>query len=81
MRELHTELLRLRKEQFAHTDLKFYGPKVAKFHGKTKPCFPMSFKGYDYGSLLKQITRIELLIRSVEGSIQTEIAAYEAKLS
>lgn len=80
MRELHTELLRLRKEQFAHTDLKFYRPKVAKFHGKTNPWFPMSFKGYDYGALLKRLPQIETLIRAVESSVQAEIASYEADL-
>ncbi len=80
MKDLHTELLRLRKEQFAHTDLKFYRPRVAKFHGKTKPWFPMSFKGYDYTTLLKQLPQIEALIRAVESSVQAEIANYEAAL-
>ena len=80
MRELHKELVRVRKEQFAHTDLKFYRPKVAKFHGATKPWFPMSFRGYDYGTLLNQLRQIESLIRLVESSVQTEISRHEAAL-
>lgn len=80
MRDLHDELVRVRKEQFAHTDLKFYRPKVAKFSGVTKSWFPMSFKGYDYGALLEQLPEIKSLIQSVEKSVQAEIAQYEATL-
>jgi hypothetical protein len=80
MRSLHAELLRLRMEQFAHTDMKFYRPKVAKFPGKGKPWFPMSFRGYDYGALLSRVAEIEELVRAVEGSIQSGLATYEAAL-
>lgn len=80
MRELHDELVRARMEQFAHTDLKFYRPKIAKFRGSRKPWFPMGFKGYDYGTLLKRLPQIEMLIRAVESSVQAEIANYETTL-
>jgi len=76
-KELHKELLRLRNEQFAHTDLKFYNPKVARFGSATKPWYPMSFKGYDYGTLLRQLDAIENLIRAVEQSVNAEITKHE----
>jgi hypothetical protein len=65
-RPLHDELVRLRMEQFAHTDLQYYRPRVAKFSGRTKPWYPMSFKGYDYAGLLGRIAEIEELIVAVE---------------
>lgn len=79
-RELHNELIRLRMEQFAHTDINFYRPKVAKFQGAIAPWFPMAFKGYDYGALLGRLTQIEELIREVGQSIQSELASYERAL-
>jgi hypothetical protein len=80
MRELHDELLRARMEQFAHTDLRFYRPKIARFQGARMQLFPMAFKGYDYGTLLKRLPQIETLIHAVESSVQAEIANYEAAL-
>lgn len=77
---LHNELIRVRKEQFAHTDLRFYQPKVAKFSGKTKPWFPMSFKGYDYAVLLARIGKIEELVLAVESSIRLELTRCESSL-
>lgn len=79
-RKLHNELVRLRMEQLAHTDIKFYRPKVAKLKNAGKPWFPMSFKGYDYEGLLGQISEIEELVREVERSIQSELASYETAL-
>jgi hypothetical protein len=76
-RGLHNELIRLRMQQFAHTDIKFYRPKVAKFQGAKAPWFPMAFKGYDYGALLGQLTQIEELIREVGQSIRSELASFE----
>jgi len=78
MRKLHDELWRVRREQFAHSDLRFYRPKVAKLHGTEKPWFPMSFRGYDYGALLGRLPEIVVLIQAVEGAVQAEIAKYEA---
>lgn len=80
LKHLHEELVRLRKEQFAHTDLKFHRPKVAKFPGTAKPWFPMAFRNYNYDNLLSQLSEIEELIRDVERSIQFELATYEGAL-
>ena len=79
-RKLHEELLRLRMEQFAHTDLKFYRPRVAKFMSGKGPWFPMSFKSYDYAHLIRQLPEIEKLIRDVERSLQEELASHEQAL-
>ena len=77
LRELHDELVRARKEQFAHTDLKYYRPKISNFSGAKRLWFPMAFRSYDYRALLQQLPKIELLIRSVETSVNTEIANHE----
>lgn len=76
---LHKELLRLRNEQFAHTDLRFYKPKVARFGTPEKPWYPMSFKGYDYSSLLRQISDIGRLIRAVEASLLAKLQTLEGE--
>lgn len=76
-RGLHEELIRLRNEQFAHTDLKFYRPKVARFGSGAQKWFPMAFRGYDYGHLFRQLTAIESLIKYVEHSVRVEIGRYE----
>lgn len=80
MISLHKELVRVRMEQFAHTDLKFYHPKVTKFRDAPNPWFPMALKSYDYGILLKQLSKIEELVRAVESNVQAEIANYEVAL-
>lgn len=74
---LHRELMRLRNQQFAHTDMKFYNPKVARFGTAERPWFPMAFKGYDYTSLLGQIPEIEILVREVVTNLHNEISRLE----
>ena len=70
----------MRKEQFAHTDLKFYRPKVGKVILSGKLYYPMQRRAYAYGSLLGQLDEIEQLVHKVAESIQIEIAEYEKGL-
>ena len=77
MRELHNELLRVRMQQFAHTDLTYYNPKLARFSTKPKSPVVMAFKGYDYARLLRKLPDIEKLIKAVEYSIHKELREYE----
>lgn len=83
MKPLHDELVLVRKQQFAHTDLTYYSPEAlalkganGEFHG-----YAMMFKGYDYAALLNKLPQIEELIRAVESSVNAEIAKQEAASS
>jgi len=71
MRSLHGELVRARMQQFAHTDLTYYSPKVITSLG-----FGMSFKGFDYAALLRRLSDIEDLVKAVEASVNAEILQY-----
>ena len=76
-RGLHNRLLDLRNSQFAHTDLKFHNPKVARFGTKEQPWYPMSFKSFDYQGFLRQLPEIRSLIKAVEESVNAEARRYE----
>jgi hypothetical protein len=77
---LHDELLRLRNQQFAHTDIKFYEPKVAHFTLTGRPWFPMSFKGYDYPALLAQLPQIQQLVNEVDQNLCEELERLQRRL-
>jgi len=78
-RDLHRRLLELRNSQFAHTDLKFLNPKVARFGTREKPWYPMSFKSVDYLGLLRQLPAIKALIQAIEESVNAEVRTYEQR--
>jgi len=73
---LHNELVRLRMEQFAHTDMTFYNPRVIKFGPQL---FAMTFKAGGYEALLGKLPEIEELVWLVEGSVNAQISEYEAR--
>lgn len=77
-RALHEELLRLRREQFAHTDRTYYKPQAADFSKPGRKWFPMSFRGYDYSKLDAQVPSIEKLVAAVERNLQLEIDTIES---
>ena len=74
---LHQELIRLRMQQFAHSDLRYFKPKVKRFPGKRGDFYPMSFAGYDYSGLINRLPEISELIREVEGRVQSSIERFE----
>lgn len=78
-RTLHKEVIGLRNSQFAHTDLTFHDPKVARLGSKQQPFYPMSFKPFDYRRLLGRLSEVEDLIKAVEGSVNAEIDHYEER--
>jgi methyl coenzyme M reductase gamma subunit len=78
MKGLHEELVRVRMQQFAHTDLTYYNPSTMAFKGHD---YAMMFKGYDYAALLNKLPQIEELIRAVERSVNAEITKQEAASS
>lgn len=83
MKPLHEELVRVRMQQFAHTDLTYYSPSAMAFKGPNGEFYGygMMFKGYDYAALLRKLPEIEELIRAVESSVNAEIAKQEAASS
>lgn len=83
MRALHQELVRVRMQQFAHTDLTYYTPETLAFKGPNGEFhgYAMMFKGYDYAALLRRLPEIEELIRAVESSVNAEITKQEATSS
>lgn len=77
MKKLHEELLVLRKELFAHTDLRYKNPKVVNWSTEAYKWFPMSFKGFDYEVLEKQLSNIKKLIEHAQLQLRREIREYE----
>jgi hypothetical protein len=79
MKGLHLELVRVRMQQFAHTDLSYYNPIVFSLNGSNGHA--IIFKGFDYEALLRKLDQIEELIRAVESSVNAAIADYESESS
>ena len=75
--DLHDRLLDLRNKQFAHTDATFHDPKFMKWKGDKGVAFPMSFKTFDYLGLLRDLKKVEALIKSVESNINSAAREYE----
>ena len=69
MRGLHKELIDLRNQLFAHTDLIFKNPKVTNWSSRQRKWFPMSFRGVDYNNLHKRIDEISGLIYAVQNEL------------
>jgi hypothetical protein len=77
MRGLHKELIDLRNQLFAHTDLTFKNPKVANWSSGKHKWFPMSFRGFDYNNLNKRVNEISNLIYSVQNELLKKIKGIE----
>jgi hypothetical protein len=77
LRKLHNELLDLRNQLFAHTDLIYKNPRVANWSAGQRKWFPMSFRGFDYGSLNKRVANILNLICTVQRELQKKIKKIE----
>ncbi len=77
MEELHEELLKLRKQLFAHTDLSYKQPKISNWSTEQKKWFPVSFKGFDYQALDSKLPKIQRLIQCTQSNLREKIAEYE----
>lgn len=75
--KLHNDLLTLRKELFAHTDLTYKNPKVVNWSTETYSWFPMSFKGFDYGTIESKLPEIKRLIEHAQKQVRDRISEYE----
>lgn len=74
MKDLHKKLLDLRHQLFAHTDLTYKKPKVAKWSDKL---FIMSFKGFDYKTIENELSKIKQLIEYAQEWVNNSISDYE----
>ncbi len=77
LKKLHSELLDIRHQIFAHTDLVYKNPKVGKWDLGHCKVFPMSFKGYDYNRLDTRVDDIAELIYSVQKRLWEKIKEFE----
>jgi hypothetical protein len=74
---LHKELIDLRNERFAHSDLKRYNPRISRWKTRSGWGYPMSFRGLNYEKLDQRSLDIEKLVRDVADRLQVEISSYE----
>jgi hypothetical protein len=72
LRPLHNELLNLRNQLFAHTDLTYRRPRVVNWSTASHKWFPMSFRASD-GKLDGRVSEIQQLVTAVEANLQSEI--------
>ena len=77
MKSLHNELLTLRNQLFAHTDLSYKNPKVGKWTLEHHIVYPMSFKSLDYNGLNTKINNIKELIEYVRNQLKHKLKDHE----
>lgn len=79
-RVLHNELLALRGQLLAHTDLAYHRSRVSRLPRRDGgSSYPMSFRNPDYESLERNVGAITRLTASVMGAIDAEIARLEVR--
>lgn len=75
---LHAELIGLRDQVFAHTDIDVRSPVLHCWTGGPKPVFPILFKSHNYPQLLEREHEVRSLFNAVLERIrksQTEMEA------
>ncbi len=80
MELLHEELLTLRKQLFAHTDLTYKTPQISKWSKGGNKWFPMSFKGFNYDHLDEKMLEIKKLIEYVQLKLKEQIKQHEKSI-
>lgn len=76
---LHAELMKLRNEAFAHTDLGFRRPRLARWATKSRPIYPMSFANPDFAALDHRVDDVEQLVMAVESVVNAWAKAFEER--
>ncbi len=79
-KDLHKELIYLRNKLFAHTDLPYKNPRVAKWDFGQYKRYPMSFRGFEYKKLHRRIDEITDLIFTVQKELQSKIREIQKNL-
>ncbi|MDF7809622.1 hypothetical protein P4E94_19445 [Pontiellaceae bacterium B12219] len=72
-RDLHQELMDLRSQLFAHTDITYRNPKLAPFGDKSI----IAMKGFYYETAMELVEPTKKLCTSVRNILLDKIAAYE----
>jgi hypothetical protein len=79
--KIHKELLDLRDQVFAHTDLDVRSAVLHCWTSDPSPIFPIQFKGYDYPQLLSRTEEIRSLFNNVLTNIRDRESAMEAQFA
>ncbi len=79
LKDLHTELINLRDQVFAHTDIGVRSPVLHCWTHEPKRIFPIQFKSHSYLQLLGQEQEIRLLFNAVLDLIRDKQAKLEAQ--
>lgn len=74
---LHTYLIDIRNQSFAHTDLPIRNPKVANWSTLENKWFPMSFKACDLEELDKKADVLPVLVAAIRAKLQQSITLIE----
>lgn len=77
---LHEELLTLRHQLFAHTDLKYKNPKIPTRSKGEHKWYPMSFKQLDYDYLVNNVPEIKKLIEYVQIELRKQLKIHEKSI-
>jgi hypothetical protein len=81
MIKLHNELLNLRDQVFAHTDIDVRSAVLHYWSRAPKPIFSIQFKGYDYPQFLTRTEEMRTLFNSVLALILNRQSTMETQFS
>lgn len=76
---LHTELVDLRDQVFAHTDIDVRSPVLHCWTREPKPIFPIQFKSHNYPQLLAREQEMRSLFIAVLGLVRGKQSELEAR--
>lgn len=79
LKGLHAELIDLRDQVFAHTDIDVRSPALHCWTREPKRIFPIQFKGHSYPQLLGREQEMRSLFNAVLDLIRKEQAKLEAQ--
>ena len=80
LRGLHEELFDLRMQAFAHTDVEFRNPQIARWPRTAGGAnYLVGFRNPSYDDLLRRIPEIRDLVCQVENSINTKVRKLEMR--
>lgn len=78
--DMHKEIMIMRNQIFAHTDLTYKKPKISDFGSKNTKWFPMSFRGCSYDKLFAEVDAISALIKDIQDNLRKEITRMESSV-
>lgn len=78
MRPLHTELVTLRDQVFAHSDQEFRKPQLARWPRKDGTAtYPMGFRNPAYDQLLARMAEVRVMVIALESLVNESVASHE----